>query len=135
MLTKKIHSKKLISTESDEKNNKQKQRNEFIMVVGFDRTGTTSIQAALSQLGYKCYSFNHAYRNTKHKNIWIDLLQQKYNKFKEFAALNPSISKSSSSSLSPTFNDWTVKTMIKYDWNVLFNGYNGCCGSPSIDFS
>lgn len=130
ILTNKVHPKKL-KIENEENTKIEKDQDEFIMIVGFDRTGTTSIQAALAQLGYKCYSFNDAYRNYKHKKIWVDLLQQKYNKFQEF---NASKSKLKSEQLSPNFNDWTIKTMIKYDWNELFNGYNGCCGSPSIAF-
>eukprot|EP01084_Bolivina_argentea_P243029 407512_1 len=96
------------------------------MVVGLGRTGTTSLQIALSQLGFRCYSFNDAYGNDKDKRIWMDLLQQKLNKFKPLETFQ---------SLSPSYYDWNVQTMVKYNWDNLFTEeFNGCCGSPSTAF-
>lgn len=116
----KVHPKKRITNKNSDKND------DFIMVVGFDRTGIRSIQTALHKLGYRCYSFNDAYNNNKHKDIWINLLQLKYNKFVEIKSI---------SSSSPSYNDWNIKTMVKYNgWDQLFSGYNGCCGSPSNAF-
>eukprot|EP01084_Bolivina_argentea_P029057 53951_1 len=115
-----------IKSNPKKKDKNEKKSNDFVMVVGFDRTGTTSIQVALSQLGFRCYSFNDAYRNDKDKDIWIDLLQQKLDKFKQLNNLSTS---------SPAYTDWNVKTMVKYNWDKMFtHEYDGCCGSPSNAF-
>ena len=107
--------------------NATNQKNEFIMVVGLDRTGTSSLRIALSQLGYKMYHFNHAYSNKEHMRVWSHLLRRKLDKLEALGEQGSS---------STSFNDWTVRSMIRAqsEWSSLFSGFDGCCGSPSTAF-
>ena len=49
-----------------------------IIGAGFGRTGTSSLQAALEQLGFaKCYHMTETMKNPSHAQFWADVFAQK----------------------------------------------------------
>ncbi|KAF3479744.1 uncharacterized protein GIQ15_06720 [Arthroderma uncinatum] len=51
-----------------------------LLVLGFPRTGTTSVCAALKVLGLKSYHWNEVFKNQKngHVQLWLDAMNAKY---------------------------------------------------------
>lgn len=56
-----------------------------VIGAGFGRTGTTSLQAALEELGFdKCYHMRETFKNPSHAPFWIDVIGGKEVDWKTF---------------------------------------------------
>ena len=53
----------------------------FIIGAGFARTGTSSLQIALAQLGFKCYHMREIFKDHTlyHQKAWYTVGKMKYN--------------------------------------------------------
>eukprot|EP01084_Bolivina_argentea_P286485 491446_1 len=104
----------------------------FIIGAGFGRTGTSSLQLALSELGIRCYHMRETWKteNAKDMDHFIELGKIKYELKEKYNV--------------KSFDNWhkvnISKTRKNVDWNkTIFkksetNEYNACLDYPSILF-
>eukprot|EP01084_Bolivina_argentea_P071423 129866_1 len=105
----------------------QKCGNKFVIGAGFGRTGTTSLQVALQQLGFNSYHSTTVSDNPEDSPLWLKAVNMKKSKLNHNNVTS--------------FNEWYTPQckLNEFNWDEIFQTtttqkYNASVGAPSVAF-